>query len=81
MDIINSFDIEERERLGTKDLKKYYPMEIARVEKALEDATKRVRDLQQTRILTGAKVAKISELKGAIAIGKLYLNKLKRKVY
>lgn len=75
------FNIAEKERLDTKDLKKYYPMEIARVEKSLDDATKRMRDLQQTRILTGAKVAKISELKTAIAIGKLYLNKLKRKVY
>ena len=62
------------------DVGKYYKDEITRVEKALEDAMKQMVDLQGSKILTHEKAAKISELNYAIAVGKMYLRRIKNKI-
>lgn len=67
------------ERIAPENLQKFGKDEIERVKKDLEDATKRLVDLQHSRIMTREKATKIAELNYAIAVGKIYLQKLKNK--
>ena len=73
-------EVKKGEYIAPENLYKYYKDEIARVEKALEDAKKQMIELSQSRILTGEKATKIAELNYAIAVGKIYLGKLKNKI-
>ena len=68
--------IEDKHRINIDTFGK---LEVERVEKALEDAKKRLSELKSCKVLTKEKTLKISELKNAIYIGKMYLDKLKVK--
>ena len=68
------------EYIAPENLYSYYKNEITRVEAAIEDAKRRMHDLSTAKIMTGAKASSVSELNYAIAIGKIYLNKLKNKI-
>jgi hypothetical protein len=73
-------EIKEKTRIAPEDVGKHYRTEIERVTQALEDAKKQMMDLRQAKVLTGEKANKITELNYAIAIGKMYLTKLKSKI-
>jgi t-SNARE complex subunit (syntaxin) len=72
-----NFKVDEKTKIENVDT--YGKKEIKRVEEAIEDATKRLYDLQSKVIHTKDNALKINELKGAISIGTLYLTKLKNK--
>ena len=73
-------EVQKGTRISAQDMTHYYKDEITRVETAIEDATKRMVDLRGAKILTGDKAKKIAELNYAIAVGKIYLRRLKNKI-
>lgn len=72
-------EIKKGEKIAPENLDKYGKDEIERVTNAIEDAKKRLIDLSQSKLLTREKAAKCAELNYAIAVGSIYLTKLKNK--
>ena len=73
-------EVQKGTRITAQDMTHYYKDEIVRVEKAINDAKERMGALSVTKILTADKASKIAELNYAIAIGNIYLRKLKNKI-
>jgi len=73
-------EVQKGTRITAQDMTHYYRDEIVRVEKAISDAQERMGALMAEKILTGPKASKIAELNYAIAVGKIYLRKLKNKI-